>query len=145
MATKSGSAVPKSYWVVAVVTLLWMAFGCFIYVTYVTMSPADIAKLPPAQQDIRNNAPVWVMAAYAIAVWSGLGGAIGLLLRRAWARPLFLLSLLSIIIQFGWVFIATDQLALEGASAAAFPLVILALGIFFVWYAGQAQKRGWIA
>ena len=145
MATKSESGVPKSYWVVAIATLLWMAFGCFMYVIYVTMSPADIAKLPPVQQDLRNNAPDWLMATYAIAVWSGLAGAIGLVLRRAWARPLFLLSLLAVIVQFGWIFIATDQLAVEGPSAAAFPLVIFGLGLFFVWYAGYAQKRGWIA
>ena len=77
MATTSGSALPKYYWGVAVFALLWMAFGCFNYVVLMSMSAADIAKLPPAQQDVVNSAPVWVNALYAIAVWSGLGGAIG--------------------------------------------------------------------
>ena len=145
MATASGSALPKWYWGVAGFGLLWMAFGCLNYVLLMSMSPAEIAQLPPAQQDVVNTAPVWVNAAYAIAVWSGLGGAIGLLLRRAWARPLFLVSLIAVILQFGWIFTSTDQLAVEGASAAAFPLVILLLGVFFVMFAGHAQKRGWIA
>ena len=145
MATTSGSALPKYYWGVAVLALLWMAFGCFNYVVLMSMSAADIAKLPPAQQDIVNSAPVWVNALYAIAVWSGLGGAIGLVLRRAWARLLFLVSLVAVILQFGWIFTSSDQLAVEGPSAAAFPLVILLFGIFFVWFAGYAQKRGWIA
>lgn len=145
MATTSGSALPKWYWGVAGFALLWMAFGCFNYVVLMSMSAADIAKLPPAQQDIVNSAPVWVNALYAIAVWSGLGGAIGLVLRRAWARLLFLVSLVAVILQFGWIFTSSDQLAVEGPSAAAFPLVILLFGIFFVWFAGYAQKRGWIA
>lgn len=144
MATASGSALPKWYWGVAGFALLWMAFGCFNYVLLMTMSPAELAQLPPAQQEVIDTAPVWVNAAYAIAVWSGLGGAIGLLLRRAWARPLFLVSLLAVILQFGWIFTSTDQLAVEGPSAAAFPLVILLLGVFFVMFADHAQKRGWI-
>src|SRR5688500_704787 len=142
MATASGSALPKWYWGVAGFALLWMAFGCFNYVLLMTMSPAELAQLPPAQQEVIDTAPVWVNAAYAIAAWSGLGGAIGLLLRRAWARPLFVVSLLAVILQFGWIFTSTDQLAVEGPSAAAFPLVSLLLGVFFVMFADHAQKRG---
>jgi hypothetical protein len=143
--TTESAALPKWYWLVAVFGLLWMAFGCFNYLLLMTMSPAEIAQLPPAQQEVVNTAPVWVNALYAIAVWSGLGGAIGLVLRRAWARLLFLVSLAAVILQFGWIFTSTSQLAVEGPSAAAFPLIILLFGIFFVWFAGYAQKRGWIA
>lgn len=144
MATTSGS-LPKWYWGVAGFALLWMVFGCFNYVVLMSMSAADIAQLPPAQQEIVNTAPVWVNALYAVAVWSGLLAAVGLLLRRAWARPLFILSIASAIVQFGWIFTSTRQLEVEGPSAAVVPAVIFVLGIFFVWFAGYAQKRGWIA
>lgn len=145
MATQAESVgVPKWYWAVAVVALLWALAGCFAYVTQVGMSAEDLARLPQAQQDIWNAMPAWVTAAYAVAVWAGLGGAIGLLLRKAWARPLYLLSLLGIVVQFGWVFLATDILTTVGPSSAAFPAFILIAGVALVWFADHSRKRSWI-
>ena len=144
MATKAESVgVPKWYWAVAVLALLWMAFACVTYVVHVSMSAEEVAKLPQIDQDIMYNSPVWVTAAYAVAVWSGLAGAVGLLLRRAWARPLFVLSLVGVVVQFGWLFSASDWLAVKGASAAVFPIIIAVIGAFLIWFAGHAQKRGW--
>ena len=146
MATQAESVgVPKWYWAVAVVALLWALAGCFAYVTQVGMSAEDLARLPQAQQDIWNAMPAWVTAAYAVAVWAGLGGAIGLLLRKAWAQPLYLLSLLGIVVQFGWTFFATDIMTTVGPSSAAFPAFILIAGIALVWFAGYSRKRGRIA
>lgn len=145
MATTAESAgLPKYYWAVAVLALLWALAGCFAYVTQVGMSAADIARLPQAQQDVWNAMPSWATAAYAVAVWAGLGGAIGLLLRKRWAQPLYWLSLAGVVAQFGWIFLATDVLATVGPSAAAFPLFIFAAGVLQLWFAAFAPKRGWI-
>ncbi len=145
MATQAEAVgVPKWYWAVAVLALLWMAFACVVYVFHVSMSAEDMAKLPAIEQDVMYNSPVWVTAAYAVAVWAGLAGAIGLLLRRAWAQPLFILSLVGVVVQFGWLFSATEWLAVKGPSSAAFPVVIAVIGAFLIWFAGHAQKRGWI-
>lgn len=145
MASEAKVGVPTWYWVVAVLALLWTAAGCFAYVGQMTISAEDFARLPQAQQDIWNASPGWVTAAYAVAVWSGLAGAVGLLLRKSFARPFFLLSLLGVIVQFGWVFIATEILTTVGPSAAIFPLCIVAIAIFLIWFSGLAQSRGWIA
>lgn len=146
MATQAESVgVPKWYWAVAVVALLWALAGCFAYVTQVGTSAEELARLPQAQQDIWNAMPTWATAAYAVAVWAGLGGAIGLLLRKAWARPLYLLSLAGIVVQFGWVFLVTDILTTVGPSSAAFPAFILIAGVALVWLADHSRKRGWIA
>lgn len=138
------TAVPTWYWIVAVLALCWGAVACFAYVSQVTMSAAEFAALPPEQQDMLNALPVWVTGVYAVAVWSALGGAIGLLLRKAWAYHLFVISLVAVVVQFGWIFLATDILATMGISAIYFPLFIFVVGTFLVWFSEMARTRGWI-
>ena len=81
---------------------------------------------------------------YALATWGGLLGGIALLLRRRLALALFVISLIAVIIQFGWVFGATDILTVKGAWTAIFPLFILAIALFQIWFANNAAKRGWL-
>lgn len=136
--------VPGWYWAVAILALLWEAMGCFAYVTQVSMNSDALARLPAEQREIWAAMPAWATGAYAIAVWVGLIGAFGLLLRRRWARLAFAVSLIGVIVQFGWTFLATDILNSIGPSAAAFPAFILLVAAFLLWFSGMATKRGWL-
>jgi hypothetical protein len=83
MATRyDGGRVPGWYWAAALGALLWNGFGCFMYLSQVGMDAAEMAKLPAVQQEVWRAMPAWAVGAYALAVWVGLLGAIGLLLRR---------------------------------------------------------------
>ena len=84
-------------------------------------------------------------AAYAVAVWSGFAGAVGLLLRRAWALPFFVLSLVGVVVQFGTVFAMTNILsAMPFVEAAAMPIGIFAITLVLIWFSRRARARGWI-
>jgi hypothetical protein len=137
-------AVPAWFWIVAVAALLWEAMGCYAYLTQISMDAADLAKQPAAQAELWRAMPIWVKSAYAVAVWVGLSGAIGLLLRQRWARETFALSLLAVIIQFGWVYLATPALRTLGAANAAFPALIVAAAILLFWFATYSARRGWL-
>ena len=67
---------------------------------------------------------------------------LALLLRRRVAVPLFLLSLLAVIVQFGYTFLHTDLLAVKGAGAAIFPTVIVLIGIGQWLYARSQAAKG---
>jgi hypothetical protein len=136
--------VPGWYWAVAAVALLWEAMGCFAYVSQVSMDPAALARLPAEQRDIWLAMPGWAVGAYAVAVWIGLLGALGLLLRRSWARLAFAASLVAVIVQFGWTFLATPILRTMGPSAAAFPAFILVAAALLLWFSSVAARRGWL-
>jgi hypothetical protein len=144
MAKEAKAGVPGWYWAVAILALLWEAIGCAAYLMQVTIGPAELAKLPAAQRDIWLAMPAWVTGAYAIAVWVGLAGAAGLLLRRRWARIAFAVSLLAVLVQFGWTFLATPILSTIGTSAAAFPAFIALMAAILLWFADMAAKRGWL-
>ena len=78
---------PVSLKVVAIVALLWNLLGCLAFFSDLRLSPDDLARLPEAQQALYAARPGWAVAATAVAVFGGVLGSIGLLLRRKWAFP----------------------------------------------------------
>ena len=85
------------FWVIAIVALVWNIFGVLAYLGQAFMTEETLKMLPTAEQELYAATPSWVTAAFAIAVWFGLLGAIALLIKKRFAYPLFLLSLLGVI------------------------------------------------
>ena len=136
---------PKWYYVVATLLTLWALMGCYAYLAQVTMNADDFARMPPAQQDMMRGLPAWITAVYAIAVWSGLAGAICLFLRLKFAPTAYVVSLVAVIVQFGWILTALPIIKTMGfAEAAGFPIFIALVGAASVWFARMAAARGWL-
>jgi len=107
---------------------------------------AGLAQLSEAQRQLYVTRPQWLFAVYGVAIFSGLAGAIGLLLRKSWASTLFAVSLAAIIVQFGYTFVVMHAVELLGAAAAIpFPLVIFLIGVALWWFSLRARKLGWLA
>jgi len=137
---------PRWYWVVAILALLWMLFGVMAWCMDLMSDPASMAQMSEAQQQLYASRPQWLFVVYGVAIFSGLLGAIGLVLRKRWATPMFLLSLVAIVVQFGYTFFGLHAIELLGAAEALpFPVVIFAIGLALWWFSGYARKRGWIA
>jgi hypothetical protein len=137
---------PTWYWVVSVLALIWMLFGVFAWTMDFLMDEAALAQMTDAQRQLYSVRPQWLFIVYAIAIFSGLAGAIGLVMRKAWAIPAFWISLIAIIIQFGYTLLVMDAIRLLGAAAALpFPIVIFAIGVALLWFAIRAKKSGWLA
>jgi hypothetical protein len=144
MAQAFGTKPPVWFWIVSVLSLLWSLIGCLACAMQVSMGPAEIAQLPPAQAEIFAMMPGWVKAAYVVAVGAGLLGSVALLMRRRWAQGLFVASLIGIVVQFGWTFLATPIMSTVGASAIPFPALIAVICIVLIWCSGLAARRGWL-
>ena len=71
--------VPRWFTAAAIAALLWEMTGCVTYLMQVSVDPST---LPVDQRAMWDAAPAWMMAAYAVAVWVGLVGAIFLLRRN---------------------------------------------------------------
>lgn len=141
---RDGRAVPAWFWVVAALALLFEAFGCYAYLTDVTRDATIIGSLPPDERAIAEATPWWIYAAYGIAVWVGLFAAILLLLRRRHCEPLFLVSLVAVIVQFGGVFVVQELRDAVTPDAFTLPIVI-ALIAYGLWhFARHSRKRGWL-
>ena len=138
------SKIPAWFWVLAILAMLWNLVGMAAYLMDVTLSEEALAQLPAAQRNLRAATPPWVTGCYAIAVFAGALGAVALLVRKAWATPLFAVSLAAVILQMGYVFIGMNASEVLGAAAMIFPAIIIVLGIFWLWFSTLSQKRGWL-
>lgn len=126
---------PRSFLGIGIILLLWNLMGVIAFIMQYSADLSQLAKSDPYTARIFAAMPGWAWAAYAVAVGAGTLGAILLLLRKAAAAPLFLLSIIAVVVQFGYSFIHTDLLAVKGATAAIFPAVILIIAIFQWRYA----------
>ena len=134
----------RSFWVMGALALIWNAIGIVTFLMTVTMSPEALADLPEAERALYTDTPAWSIGMYAIAVFGGTLAAIVLLLRKAWAVPLFAISLVAIIVQMGYALFMTPLLEVRGATAAIMPLVIVAVAVYLLWYARTAREKGWL-
>lgn len=134
-------AVPAWFWVVAVLALLFELLGCVMYYTQVS---ADPATLPIDQRAMWNATPTWMVAAYGVAVWVGLAGAVLLLLRHRHAVPLLLVSLVAVIVQYGGILVVSELRDVVPPIAYAGPIVIAVIAYGIWHFARHARKRGWL-
>lgn len=138
------SSVPGWYWAVAVAALLFELLGCFFYLVEVKMTAADIAALPLDQAAMLRARPEWYYAAFGIAVWVGLIGAVLLLLRRQWAVWALLVSLMAAIVQFSSVFVVREMRAITPSDALFTPIVIIVIAYGIWQFSRFAGRRGWL-
>lgn len=142
----TSSARPAWLPVVAVLLLLWNLFGIAMFFLQYTMTPDDLAKLSAEQRTLFEAMPSWLWVVYAVAVVSGALGALMLLLRKRAAVPLFWVSLVAVLVQFGYTSFPGGAVELLGAAQALpMPLTIIAIAAVQVWLARRALARGWIA
>ena len=128
-------AVPSWYWIVAGLAVLWEGFGCYIYVT------ESLARGEAGAMDSYATMASWQWGVFAIAVWSGLIGAIGLLLRKRWAILALLVSLIAAVIQYGYE-AATNTLPGDAMPVAVSVVVI---GVLLVAFANYSGRKGWLS
>ncbi len=137
--------LPGSFRVIAIMAVVWMAFGCLSYLMHVTMSPEAIASLPQGQQDYMKLTPSWLYALFAIATWGGLAGALLLLFRKQLSVWLLLISWLAAAAHMGLgYFMLPGFELLGGVRGLIMPVIIVALGIAFWRYAKGAAREGWL-
>lgn len=135
---------PRWFTIVAVVALLWNLLGCFAFASDLRVTAEDVARMAPAQQALYHARPAWAVAATALAVFGGALGCIGLLMRRRWALPLFVLSLIGILVQDFGLFVLVDGIALAGPVALVLQGLVLAIAIGLIVLARKASARGWL-
>lgn len=135
---------PIWFWVVSVIALLWNLMGVFNYLNQAYNQEALLEAMDQAQREVFEGIPAWATAAFAIAVFAGAIGSIGLLIRKKWAKPLFLISFVAAALQFiNWLFISNAVEAF-GPSTYAMPIIVLVIGIYLISFSKRATQNGWL-
>ena len=142
----TGVKPPAWFWIVAILLLAWNAIGVYFCVDQIRHGAMSAMwEQTPYHQALYASLPVWYNWTYAAATFGGLLGALALLLKERRATILFWISLIAVIIQFGYVFAMTDMIAHQGAAKTVpFPIFIALVALFSIWFSGMAAKKGWI-
>ncbi|MFN7980204.1 MAG: hypothetical protein U0P30_18870 [Vicinamibacterales bacterium] len=134
---------PKWFMPVAVLAFLWNLIGCAAYLSDVMLTPEAVAQMPADQQALYAARPMWAVAAYAIAVWGGALGSLGLVLKKRWASIPLMASVAGLIVQDAALF----GLSPVSISPAVYVLqgMVLVIALLLVRMAGTASARGWLS
>lgn len=136
---------PAWYYIVVTLLILWSAAGCYFCVLQFRLGADAMGDATTYDRALYATLPFWYNWCYAIAVFGSAAGGIALLARAKVARPIMLVALIAIVVQFGYLFATTDLIKHKGfAMTVPFPAFIVAVGIFAWWFAGYAVRRGWV-
>ncbi len=138
---REGKAEPRWFMAAAIAALLWELLGCAMYILQVT---ADRATLPIDQRAMWEATPTWMIGAYAVAVWLGLAGAVLLAMRRRFAEPVLLGSLVAVVVQFSGLLLVPALRDRTPADAWLLPIVIVAVSYAIWHFARRARASGWL-
>lgn len=142
--TKKANKPTSAFWIISVVALLWNIMGVAAYLGQAYMTDEVLKLLPEGEQAFYNNVPAWVTGAFAIAVFAGVFGCVGLLMRKNWATILFVISLIAVIAQSTYNLFIQKFMEVP-LQHMIWSLVVILIAIFLVWFSRNADKKGWIS
>jgi hypothetical protein len=135
-------AVPVWFWAVAIGALLFEAAGALLFANSLTLDPAT---LPLDQRAVYDATPQWMTIAWAVAIGAGLVGAVGLIMRRRFAEPALLVSLIAVAVQFSGIFLVKQIRELTPEDHLLVPVIILVLA-YAIWQAAKlARRKSWLS
>ena len=147
---------PAWYWLVAVIFMFWNLLGLFVFISMVLMvtgaldiaSEEAMAGLTEAQltqkmtaKDVILSTPMWSNVAFAIAVGFGVAGSIALLMRRKVALPIFVISLVGVLVQNAYNYLLSD--AVEKIGVGLSPMVIL-MAVALIPFTLFCSSKRWL-
>ena len=133
---------PWHLWAVGIATLLWNGFGAFQWYGQVTRSEGYWGNLTMEQVQFVIAQPIWVEVAFGVGVWTGVLGALMLLLRRKLAFNAFLASLVAILVSALYVQVLSNGREIMGSGTLVAAIAVAVVAIASIAYAGFARKRG---
>ena len=133
-----GTQAPAWLRIVAALGLMWNLFGVYQYLMTVgVVAGADAAA--------GSAMPSWVTGAFAIAVFGGALGCIGLLMLKRWSKLLLLISLLGVLAMDLWMFVLSGLDATMPPAEMGVTAAVVVVALLLAWLAYSADKKGWLS
>ena len=136
---------PTAFWFISGVALIWNLIGFVFYLNQVTTTPEQLARaFSPEQVAFMQDIPKWATSAFALAVTTGVLGSLSLLVRKAWAVPLFVISLVAVVVMEINNFVLNDTVAMFGKAVVLIQSAIVIGGILLILFSRYAKGRHWL-
>jgi len=136
---------PKWFWSIAIFFLLWNIMGVFSFFTHTFISEEALAVLPEKERELYGDYPIWTTVVFAIAVFFGLFGSLGLLLKKKWSKLAFIISICAILPQMIHNVFFTKSMEVYGpGQAATMPIMVVVFGLFLIWFSNYSINKNWL-
>ena len=129
-----------SFWLLGAITLLWNVMGAINFI--VQFNTEIVAAYRESERVIIADRPVWATAAFALAVFGGALGSLLLLLKKRFAYPVFIVSLLGVIVSM--IHALSSGINFGVDELVGILLMPLAVAAFLIGYAKYAERKGWL-
>lgn len=137
MSDTIGASAPSWLRIVAALGLVWNLFGVYNYLMTVGMvAGADAAAV--------SAMPAWVTGAFAIAVFAGTLGCLGLLMLKSWSKLLLIVSLLGVLAMDLWMFVLSGLGSTMAGAEMGVTIAVVVVAALLAWLAHDAAKKGWL-
>jgi len=145
MTTELTTKPPIWFWIVSAIALLWNAMGVNAYLQQAYNTEAHRAQYNESQLELIANQPSWYTAVFALAVFAGILGCISLLLRKKWARLLFIISLLGVIGQlyYNLVVVKSHEM-FTSTFEIVMTIMIPLIAVLLLWFSKKGIVKGWL-
>jgi hypothetical protein len=137
------SAVPRWYWVIATVALLWNLLGCAFFGMELFAQEAVMESMTEPQKEWARSIPRWIYFVYGLAVSTGVAGSVGLLLRKGWTTLMFAICLGAVIVQMVYTMLLGGGLQAMGPAGLVMPSLVIGVAAALLWFSWFARSRGW--
>ena len=145
MTTKTKVKPPVWFWIISILALLWNLAGAMAYIGQAYMSEEVLSAMSEIERNLYESQPAWVTAAFAIAVWGGTLACNFLLLRKKWAKPVFIISLIGLLGQLSYNYFLSDAVETFETVDMVMSVLILIIAIALIVFSNKAIDKKWIA
>ncbi len=142
---KEKTKVPMWFWVLAIIFLLWNIMGLGSFFMHAFISTDALDAMLSAERALYESYPLWTMIVFAIAVFGGFLGSLGLVLRKKWSKLAFIISICAIIPQMIQNVFFTKSIEVYGlVQAVTMPILVVVFGVFLIWFSILGIKKQWL-
>lgn len=143
MKQQTKSPVPRWYWMIAAVALLWNLMGCAFFAIEIFAQEAAMESMTQAQKEWVRSIPRWIYFVYGVAVTTGVLGSIGLFLRKSWTIATFAICLAAVTVQMVYTMLIGGGLQVMGPSGLVMPAIVIGIAAALLWFSWFVRSRGW--
>ena len=135
---------PLSFWVIAVLSLIWNAFGGLDY-TLTRLRNTDYLSAggdPQVMLAWIDSFPLWAQAGWGLGVWGSVAGSVLMLLRSRHAVAAFAVSLFGAVLTFGYQFAHAPPPELATTAGKVMPVLIILIVAFLLRFTQVEARKG---
>ena len=140
----SSHSNPKWFKPIVIIALLWNLIGVINFFIQINLSEEAIAALPEPEQALMNSTPLWSLVAFALGVFGGTIGSLGLLMQKKWAFYPLLFSLVGVVAQMTYWLFFTQAVDVYGSETYTMPVLVILVAFFLLRLAKKGIKEGYL-